>query len=323
MKQAWFLSALMVFVAWAIPLQAPAADGKISVAVGTVSLIPPGGGAAKALAVNDAVPVGSIVKTGAASRAVVVLTGQSAVRVAENSEVVIETLDASATNPKVLLDLKAGSLGALIKPQAQTAMDFRIKTPSGVAAARGTFFAVAVENGKGFVQVREGNVDLTPADAQKVASQVGRATVVVGDVRETPPGGAERGLKVGDTVQQGSTLKTGGNSRAVITMTTNSAVRLGPNSETLVQALVQSADKPKVLLDLKTGSLGALIDPAVKGKMDFKIKTPSGVAAARGTFYSVVVENGKGFVQTESGEVQIIPLAKFEADAAGGAPQTN
>ena len=100
----------MVFVAWAIPLQAPAADGKISVAVGTVSLIPPGGGAAKALAVNDAVPVGSIVKTGAASRAVVVLTGQSAVRVAENSEVVIETLDASATNPKVLLDLKAEAI---------------------------------------------------------------------------------------------------------------------------------------------------------------------------------------------------------------------
>jgi hypothetical protein len=57
--------------------------------------------------------------------------------------------------------------------------------------------------------------------------------------------------------------------------------------------------------------------------MDFKIKTPSGVAAARGTFYSVVVEKGKGFVQTESGEVQIIPLAQYEAGQAPPAPKTN
>ncbi|MEQ1843613.1 MAG: FecR family protein, partial [Verrucomicrobiales bacterium] len=294
------------------PLAASAADGKISVAVGTVTLVPADGGAAKPLAVGDAVPVGARVKTAAASRAVVLLTGQSAVRVAENSEVLVEALDASETAPKVLLDLKAGSIGALIKPQAESAMDFKVKTPSGVAAARGTFFSVAVEDGKGFVQVKEGKVDVTPADAKKTEPQVGKVTVAIGDVRETPPGGAERALKVGDAVQKGSTIKTGANSRAVVTMTTQSAVRIGPNSETVVQELVQSHDAPKVLLDLKSGSMGALIDHEVKGKMDFKIKTPSGVAAARGTFYSVVVEGGKGFVQTESGEVKIIPLAKFE-----------
>jgi len=316
------LCSCLCLLAASLPLTARAVDGKISVAVGTVTLLPGGGGAARPLVVGDTVPVGSSVKTGAASRAVVVLTGQSAVRIAENSEVLIETLEASDTNPKVLLDLKAGSLGALIKPQAQTAMDFKVKTPSGVAAARGTFFSVAVEDGKGYVQVKEGKVDVSPADAKVTAPQPGRATVVIGDVREVPPGAAERPLKVGDTVQQGSTVRTGGNSRAVVTMTSNSAVRIGPNSEAVVQELVESKDKPKVLLDLKTGSMGALIDPEVKGKMDFKIKTPSGVAAARGTFYSVVVEQGKGFIQTESGEVQIIPLAKFEADQQA-APKTN
>ena len=211
----------------------------------------------------------------------------------------------------------------MIKPQAQVAIDFKVKTPSGVAAARGTFFSVAVEDGKGFVQVKEGKVNVTPADSTPVAPQTGKATVVIGDVRETPPAAAERVLKVGDTVQQGSLIKTGGNSRAVITMTTTSAVRIGPNSEAVVRELIESKDKPKVLIDLNEGSMGALIDPAVKGKMDFKIKTPSGVAAARGTFYSVVVEKGKGFVQTESGEVQIIPLAKFEADQPPAAPKTN
>ena len=310
---------------WAVacPIAAFGADGKVSVAIGTVTLIPAGGGAAKPLAINDPVPGGSTVKTGPASRAVITLTKQSAVRIAESSEVIVETLDSDEANPKVLLDLKSGSLGALIKPQAQTSMDFKVKTPSGVAAARGTFFSVAVEEGKGYVQVKEGKVDVTPAGAKAAPPQVGKATVIIGEVRETPPGGAERAMKMGDTVQQGSLIKTGGNSRAVITMTTTSAVRIGPNSETVVQELVESKDKPKVLLDLKAGSMGALIDPAVKGKMDFKIKTPSGVAAARGTFYSVVVEQGKGFVQTESGEVQIIPLAKFEAENAPAAPKAN
>jgi hypothetical protein len=307
---------LGIGVGWlwlAVASWAPAADGKVSVAVGSVSLVPAGGGAAKPLAVGDAVPPGSTVKTGAASRAVVVLTGQAAVRVGENAEMVVETVEDTAGAPKVLLDLRSGSVGALIQPQAESAMDFKIKTPSGVAAARGTFFSVAVEDGKGYVQVKEGKVDVTPAGAVAAAPQSGQVTVAVGDVREVPPGGVERALKVGDKVQVGSTIRTGADSRAVITMTTKSAVRIGANTESVLAALVESADAPKVLLDLRSGSVGALIDPALKGKMDFKIKTPSGVAAARGTFYSVVVEDGKGFVQTKTGEVQIIPLDRFEA----------
>lgn len=299
-----------------------ASDGKISVAVGSVSLIPAGGGAEKPLRVGDAVPVGSTVKTGPASRAVVVTTRQSAVRIAENSAVVVEALEDADMAPKVLLNITSGSLGALIQPQAQSSIDFKVKTPSGVAAARGTFFSVAVENGKGFVQVKEGKVDVTPADAKKEEPRPGRVTVAVGDVKELPPGGAaERKLAVGDEVRVGSTIRTGENARAVITMTTQSAVRVGPNSQAVVQELVSAADAPKVLLDLKAGSLGALINPDAKEKVDFKIKTPSGVAAARGTFFSVAVEEGRGYIQTKSGMVNIIPLEVFEKEGGGGAAQ--
>jgi hypothetical protein len=81
-----------------------------------------------------------------------------------------------------------------------------------------------------------------------------------------------------------------------------------------VAELVESKEAPKVLLDLKNGTMGALVKPEVKGKMDFRIKTPSGVAAARGTFYSVAVENGKGYVQTKEGEVVVIPLEQAAAN---------
>ncbi len=59
--------------------------------------------------------------------------------------------------------------------------------------------------------------------------------------------------------------------------------------------------------------MAALVKPETSGKMDFKIKTPSGVAVAKGAFYSVSVENGKGYVQTKDGEVVIVPLETASA----------
>ena len=289
-------------------------SGTISVAVGTVTLVPAGGGAELPLKVGDAVPVGSTVKTGAASRTVIKTTKQSAVRIAENSQAVMLELVESEATPKVLIDLKSGSLGALIQPQAQSAMDFKIKTPSGVAAARGTMFAVAVEDGKGYVKVDHGKVDVTPLGVEKKVPETGKVTAVVGTVTMSDAGKPERPMKVGDVVTVGTTIKTGADSRATVTMTTSSAVRIGPNSETVVAELVESKDAPKVRLDLKNGTMGALVKPEVKGKMDFKIKTPSGVAAARGTFFSVAVENGKAYVQTKEGEVVVIPLEQAAAN---------
>ncbi len=288
-------------------------DGVVSIAVGKVTMIPAGGGAEQALKVGDAVPVGSTVKTGMASRAVIKTTKQSAVRIAENSEAVImELVDADAT-PKVLIDLKAGSMGALIQPQAQAVMDFKIKTPSGIAAARGTMYAVAVEDGKGYVKVEHGKVDVIPANVQRQEPQTGRVTAVKGSVFETPLGGGERVLNEGDIVTAGSRIKTGADSRATLTMTKKSAVQIGADSEVFVSELLESEDAPKVLLDLKSGTVGALVNPEGVGKMDFKIKTPSGTAVAQGAFYSVAVEDGKGYVQTKEGQVVIEPLATSSA----------
>ena len=285
------------------------ANGLVSVAVGTVTLIPADGGAELPLKVGDAVPIGSTVKTGVASRAVIKTTKQSAVRIAENSQAVfMELVDSDAT-PKVLIDLKAGSMGALIQPQSQAVMDFKIKTPTGIAAARGTMYAVSVEDGKGFVKVDHGKVDVTPINVQKQEPQTGKVTSVLGNVVEIPLGGQERPLKEGEIVSTGSSIRTGADSRATVTMTTTSAVQIGPGSDVLVSEILESKDAPKVLLDLKKGTIGALVNPGGKGKTDFRIKTPSGTAVAQGAFYSVAVENGKGYVQTKEGEVVIVPLA--------------
>lgn len=137
-------------------------SGKVTVAVGDVKAFAEEGAAGTPVEKGDKVAVGTTIKTGADSRAVIVITPRSAIRISENSVVVIETVDEAASPKQVMIDLKDGSLGALLKPNAATELDFRVRTPSGVAAARGTFYAVAVKDGKGYAQVKEGRVEIIP-----------------------------------------------------------------------------------------------------------------------------------------------------------------
>ena len=120
-----------------------------------------------------------------------------------------------------------------------------------------------------------------PAQEAAPAPKSGSVTVSVGEVKVTPPGGAAAALAAGATVVVGSTVTTGAGARAVIVMTPKSAIRVGENS--------------------------TVVKPGAGAEMDFQIKTPSGIAAARGTYYAVVVENGKGFAQVKEGKVEIIP----------------
>lgn len=154
---------LVTLVFSAMTALAEPESGKVTVSVGDVLVIAKAGDAPVAVKPGDKVAVGSTIKTGAGARAVVVITPRSAIRIAENSEVLLEVVDETVLPKKVTVDLKDGSLSALLKPNAAGELDFQVRTPSGVAAARGTFFSVAVKDGKGFAQVKEGRVDVIPA----------------------------------------------------------------------------------------------------------------------------------------------------------------
>ena len=138
----------------------------------------------------------------------------------------------------------------------------------------------------------------------------GTVTVAVGDVKATGEDGAETPVEKGDKVAVGTTIKTGGDSRAVVVITPRSAIRIAANSEVVIEVVDEEASPKQVMIDLKDGSLGALLKPNAEGELDFKVRTPSGVAAARGTFYSVVVEDGKGYTQVKEGRVEIVPNAE-------------
>ncbi len=111
-------------------------------------------------------------------------------------------------------------------------------------------------------------------------------------------GQSQSALKVGDKLPQGATIVTNSDSEvdiqafngAVATIKANSSVSLEKLSVTTSGGAVT---KQTALLNLKVGKILSTIDPANHKINDYGIRTPKGVAAARGTVFTVsVAETG-------------------------------
>jgi hypothetical protein len=104
------------------------------------------------------IPIGSRVRTGSDSTAVIIVVSGAAMQISENSDVTIASMSSTPEKRKALVSLKSGTVSALIDPKRSKQTDFKIQTPQGVAAARGTFYGVTVKNGKTYVGVKKGKV---------------------------------------------------------------------------------------------------------------------------------------------------------------------
>jgi hypothetical protein len=104
------------------------------------------------------IPIGSRIRTGSGSTAVVIVVSGAAMEVAENSDVTISSMSSTPQKRKAMVTLKSGTVSALIDPKRSNQTDFKIETPQGVAAARGTFYGVTVKGGKTYVGVKKGKV---------------------------------------------------------------------------------------------------------------------------------------------------------------------
>jgi hypothetical protein len=115
-------------------------------------------------------------------------------------------------------------------------------------------------------------------------------------------------LKKGQVLVIGSTIRTGDNGTAILVTTPGSAIQVGNSSVIRLNALAfaragNAITQRQTLVQLTTGVVSALIDPSTPNITDFRIQTPQGTAAARGTFYAVLVFNGKTYVGVKEGKV--------------------
>jgi hypothetical protein len=125
---------------------------------------------------------------------------------------------------------------------------------------------------------------------------------------KTPETSAFQPLKVGQKLVMGTTIRTGDDGMLVVLTVPGAAIKLGPKSELALNELEfaktgDSVTARKATLDLKSGTVSALIQNNEPKVTDFKIKTPQGIAAARGTFFAVTVEDGQSHVAVKEGKV--------------------
>jgi hypothetical protein len=162
-----FTTRLVVVAALLTTLVLPVAAAPIHASVysvsGTVEFAAPGSSSFGPLQKGDHLAIGSTVRTGDDGTAVIVTTPGSAVQVGNDSIVKLNDLafarsGSDVTERKAQLQLTSGVVSALIDPRTPKVTNFQIQTPEGIAAARGTFYAVLVYEGKTYVGVKEGKV---------------------------------------------------------------------------------------------------------------------------------------------------------------------
>ena len=149
-------------------------DATVKSVKGRVQAAAPGSKDFAPLREGQKLPVGSTVVCGSESEAVIMTTPGAAIHVQENSRIILQFNEFSEAKGKIadrrtMVDLQDGTLSALISKNDPKTTRFEVRTPQGVAAARGTFFGVTVRSGESFVAVKEGKVGIQQPEKEKTA----------------------------------------------------------------------------------------------------------------------------------------------------------
>ncbi len=147
---------------------------------------------------GESVIIGTRITTGPDGR--VVLTPMPGVKsmIAPNTTIVLESASDSHPSPtevthQATLNLKVGAVVSDLQKQEGVTYDYSIRTPRGLAGARGTTFTVGLnEAGIQTIIVSHGTITLSLADGRQVSLTIGQVSI-------TQPGGTtEHGGKVSD-----------------------------------------------------------------------------------------------------------------------------
>ncbi|MEN9840903.1 MAG: hypothetical protein RL376_703, partial [Verrucomicrobiota bacterium] len=160
------------------------------------------GSPARQIVIGDTVTLGTRIVTAADGR--VVITPFPGIKsiISPSSDVVIEKLSetkAAGSNvalQQAVLNLKSGAVVSDLEKQEGVAYDYAIRTPRGVAGARGTTYTVSVDiKGVESVIVTDGRIQITLASGAAYSLAPGQASVsrpgapesAISNVSELPP----------------------------------------------------------------------------------------------------------------------------------------
>jgi hypothetical protein len=145
------------------------------------------------------------------------------------------------------------------------------------------------------------------AQAQATEATVAKVT---GTASAQLPDGSTITLEAGKKLPQGATITTGDKSDVYLVshndttsvITANSVVSIAELSTTSVGGKVT---KQTAALDLKSGNLVAKLNPNKKDVNNYSVRTPKGVAAARGTVFTVTYKGNNYSISVVNGQVGV------------------
>jgi len=165
-----------------MPLQAQSVAAKVTAIVGTVEIKTPGATQFQALKLNDAVPVGSVISTTKDGEVILQGIGGSLFKVEHDSQVWVDQLTSNPANQykptpssQSQYSIDRGGASYIFDQFPDEKSDhpdsyFKIKTPGGIAAARGGSGYMSSEGEFGAVS---GTLDVHTITGQQIAVPAG------------------------------------------------------------------------------------------------------------------------------------------------------
>ncbi|MSU48984.1 MAG: hypothetical protein EXS37_07855 [Opitutus sp.] len=159
----------------------------------------PGASAATVLAEGAQLPEGATIITGAGTEVYLKPFEGAVSTIKENSTVGLEKLSVESSGGTVsqqtaTLDLKSGNIVSSLDPAKKKINNYGVRTPKGVAAARGTTYTVSLDGGTYTIVTGTGTVTITPEEIPgqppPVPVSIAAGKVSVGNVNGGAPAAA-------------------------------------------------------------------------------------------------------------------------------------
>ena len=131
---------------------------------------------------------------------------------------------------------------------------------------------------------------------------------VFGEVRVRSEGQVKN-PGVGDEILKSSTITTGKKSIIDIRYGNSGVLRINENSNLTVTELFSEKGSNKTKLDMKGGKVFVTMSKLTKGS-SFRVKTPTAIAAVRGTSFRVSASDTKSRIDVISGKIKVNPVKK-------------
>lgn len=141
-------------------------------------------------------------------------------------------------------------------------------------------------------------------------------TAMNGTVTVAPPAGEFRAAKKGETLGEGSRVRTAAASDATLQLTDGSMLKLREKSE--MQVAVVKTESPRPAMVLFFGRLWSKVQKVAGGSASFEVVTGSAVAGVRGTeFETAAGDDGSARVTVTEGSVAVDNEKKQVSVGAG------